>query len=108
MTFVAESQGIPDFPVDLVLPILRLQHAIHVTFGGSDLQPLTVDELSLVKDMMSVKFSIPSVKEARDLLKGAESSSQKEKKRKRPALPDTRVVDDLEGYKQSKIGAAAA
>ena len=62
-------------PVDLVLPILRLRHAIHVTFGGSDLQPLTVDELSLVEGLMSGKFSIPSAKEARALLKGAASSS---------------------------------
>ena len=51
--FVEESQGIPVLPVDFVLPLLRLRHAIHVVFGGSDLQPLTVEELSLVEDMMS-------------------------------------------------------
>ena len=57
---------------------------------------------------MSGKFSISSTKEARVLLKGAASSSQKEKKRKRQVFPDTRVVDDPEGYKQSKAGASAA
>ena len=57
---------------------------------------------------MSGKFSIPSAKEAKSLLKGGASSSQKEKKRKRQAFPDTRVVDDPEGYKQSKAGASAA
>ena len=81
---------------------------IHVAFGGCDLQPLTLDELSLVEGMMSGKFSIPSTKEARALLKGAASSSQKEKKRKRQPLLDTRVVDDPEAYKQSKAGASAA
>ncbi|KAL5580801.1 hypothetical protein UlMin_013243 [Ulmus minor] len=39
---------------------------------------------------------------------GVASSSQKKGKRKRPALPDTRVVDDPEGYKQSKVEAASA
>ena len=58
--FIEERQGIPVLPVDLVLPILRLRHAIHVTFGGSDLQPLTIDELFLVEGLMSGKFSIPS------------------------------------------------
>ena len=73
---------------------------IHVTFGGCELQPLTLDELSLVEGLISAKFSIPSAKEARALLKGATSSSQKkEKKRKRQALPDTRVIDDPEGYR---------
>ncbi|KAL5575743.1 hypothetical protein UlMin_017442 [Ulmus minor] len=67
--------------------------------GCCNLQPLTLDELSLVEGMMSGKFSIPSTKEARALLKGAASSLQKEKKRKRQALPDKRVVDDPEGYK---------
>ena len=97
--FVEEIQGIPILPVDLVLPILHLRHAIHVTFGGSDLQLLTLDELLLVESLMSGSFSIPSAKEAKALLKGATSSSQKEKKRKRQALPDTWVVDDLEGYR---------
>ena len=31
-----------------------------------------------------------------------------EKKRKRVPLPDTRVVDDPEAYKQKKAGASAA
>ena len=70
-----ERQGTPALPLDLVLPILRQRHAIHVTFGGCDLQPLTLDELSLVKGLKSGKFSIPSAKEARTLLKGAASSS---------------------------------
>ena len=39
---------------------------------------------------------------------GAASSSQKEKKRKRGPLPDTRVVDDPEAYKQSKAAASTA
>ena len=38
-------------------------------------------------------------------MKGATSSSQREKKRKRVALPDTRVVDDPEAYKQSRAEA---
>ena len=83
MAFVEERQGIHVPPVDLVSPILRLQHAIHITFGGSDLQPLTVDELLLIEDLITRNFSIPSAKEAKALLKGAASSSQKEKKRKR-------------------------
>ena len=66
-----------------------------------------VDELSLVEDLMSRHFSIPSAKEAKALLKGAASSSQKENKRKRHALPDTQVVDDPQGYRQSKAKAAA-
>ena len=56
---------------------------------------------------MSGKFSIPSAKEAKLLLRGAASSSQKEKKRKRGPLPNTRVVDDPEAYKQSKALASA-
>ena len=35
--FIEERQGILVPPVDLVLPILHLQHAIHITFGGNDL-----------------------------------------------------------------------
>ena len=97
--FVEERQGTPALPLDFVLPILRLRHAIHVTFGGCDLYPLTPDELSLVEGMMSGHFSIPSTKEAKRLLKSAASSSQKEKKRKRGPLADTRVMDDPEGYK---------
>ena len=73
--FVEERQGTTALPLDLVLPILRLRHAIHVTFGGCDLQPLTLDELSLVEGMMSGKFIILFAKEAKALLKGASSSS---------------------------------
>ena len=35
--FVEESHGIPVLPVDFILPLLCLRHAIHVVFGGSDL-----------------------------------------------------------------------
>ena len=97
--FVEESQGIPISPNDLVLPLLHLRHAIHLVFRGSDLQPLMVEELSLVEDIMSGKFCIPS---AKALLKDAVSSSQKERKRKRLSLLDTGVMDDPEGYKMSK------
>ena len=69
---------------------------------------LTPDELSLVEGMMSGKFSIPSAKEAKKLLKGAGISSQKEKKRKRGPLVDTRVINDPEAYKQSRAAASAA
>ena len=31
--FVEERQGTPVLPLDFLLPILRLRHAIHVTFG---------------------------------------------------------------------------
>ena len=81
--FVEERQGTLALPLDFLLPILRFRHAIHVTFGGCDLYPLTPDELSLVEGMMSGRFSIPFAKDAKKLLKGAASSSQKEKKRKR-------------------------
>ena len=46
--FIKESQGILVPPIYLVLPLLCLRHVIHVVFGGSDLQPLMVEELSLV------------------------------------------------------------
>ena len=42
------------------------------------------------------------------MLEGAASSSHKKGKRKRPAIPNTRVVDDPEGYKQSKAEAASS
>ena len=71
--FVEERQGTPALPLDFLLPILRLRHAIHVTFGGYDLYPLTPDEFSLVEGMMSGKFSILFAKEAKKLLKGAAS-----------------------------------
>ena len=106
--FVEERQGTPALPLDFLLPILRLRYAIHVTFGGCDLYPLTADELCLVEGMMSGRFSIPSAKDAKKLLKSAASSSQKEKKRKRAVLADTRVVDDPEAYKQSRAAASAA
>ena len=73
--FVEESQGISILPVDFVLPLLRLRHAIHVVFGGSDLQPLMVEELSLIEDMVKGNFGIPLAKEARALLEGAGSLS---------------------------------
>ena len=66
------------------------------------MQPLTIKKLSLVEDMMSGKLGISLAKEARALLKGVVSSLQKERKRKRLSLLDTRVVDDPEGYKMSK------
>ena len=78
--FVEESQGITVLLVDFVLPLLHLRHAIHVVFGGSSLQPLTVEELSLVEDMVKGKLGIPSAKEARALLEGAASSSHKKGK----------------------------
>ena len=60
--FIKESQGIPIPPIDLVLPLFCLWHAIHVVFGASDLQPLTAEELSLVEEIMSGKFGMPSAK----------------------------------------------
>ena len=63
-------------------------------FWRQRLTTLIVEELSFVEDMISGKLAIPSAKEAKALLKGAASSSQKEKKRKRLSLSDTRVVDD--------------
>ena len=87
--FVEERHGTSALPLDFLLPILRLRHAIHVTFGGCELYPLIPDELSLVEGIMSGKFRIPSAKEAKQLLKGAAISSQKEKKRKRGPLVDT-------------------
>ena len=71
--FVEESQGIPILPVDFVLPLLRLRHAIHVVFRGSNLQPLTIEELLLVEDMVKGKLGTPSAKEARALLEGVAS-----------------------------------
>ena len=76
------------------------------SIGGSDLQPLTVEELSLVEEIMSGKFSILLAKEAKALLEDAASSSQKKGKSKR--LPDTKVVDDPEAYKLSKAEVATA
>ena len=81
--FIEESQGIPILPVDFVLPLLRLRHAIHIVFRGSDLQPLTVEELSLVEEMVKGKLGIPSAKEARVLLEGAASSSHKKRQKEK-------------------------
>ena len=53
-------QGIHVPPLDLVLPILCLRCSIHVVFGSSEFQPLTAGELSLVEEIMSCKFNIPS------------------------------------------------
>ena len=83
-----------------------MRHAIHVVFGASDLQPLTAEELLLVEEIMSGKFGMPSAKQTKALLEGASSSSQKKDKWKRSTLPDTRVMDDHEGYKLSKADAA--
>ena len=57
--------------------------------------------------MVKGKLGIRSAKEARALLEGAVSSLHKKGKRKRSALPNTRVVDDPEGYKQSKAEAVS-
>ena len=60
---------------------------------------------------MSGRYGIPSAKEAKALLKGVVSSSQKKKgkrKKKRKRMPDTRVVDDLEVYELSKVEATFA
>ena len=70
------------------------------------MQPLTVDELSLVEGLMSEKFNIPSAKETKALLKGAVSSLHREKKRKMPALPDSLVVDDPKSYRMKKVETA--
>ena len=106
--FVEERPGTAALPVEFVLTLLRLRHSIHIVFGGSDLRPLTVEELSLAEDLMSGRINIPSAKEAKLMMKGAASSSQREKKRKRVVLADTRVVDDPEAYKLSKAEAASA
>ena len=86
-SFVEEAeQGIPIPPLELILPLLQLRHTIHVVHRGNNLQPLTPEELSLVEEIMSGKFSYPSAKEARRL-------RTSEKKRKRP-LVDTSIIDD--------------
>ena len=56
---VEVEQGIPVLPLNLILPLLCLQHAIHLVFGSTELQPLTTRELSLVEEIMSGKFHIP-------------------------------------------------
>ena len=76
-------------------------------FGGSDLQTLTIGELSLVEEIMRGTYGIPLAKEAKALLEGAASSSQK-KKGKRKRMSDMRVVDDPEAYKLSNIEATFA
>ena len=57
------EQGILVPPLELIFPILRLQHAIHVVYGSNELQSLTTEELSLVEDIMSRKSNFPSDKE---------------------------------------------
>ena len=84
---VEVEQGILVLPLDLILPLLHLRYAIHVVFGSSDLQPLTARELSLVEEIMSGKYYIPSAKEAKALFEGAASSSQRKGKRKRLTMP---------------------
>ena len=56
---VEVEKGTPVPPLDLMLPLLRLRLAIHVVYGGSDLQPLTVEELSLVEGIMNGRLGIP-------------------------------------------------
>ena len=65
---VEVEKGITILSLDLILPLLRLRHAIHVVFGGSDLQPLMAKELSLVEEIISGILEIPSTKEANALL----------------------------------------
>ena len=79
--FVEERPGTTALPVDLLLTLLHLRHSIHVVLGGSDLRPLTLEELSLTEDLMSGRLSISSTKEAKALMKGAASLSQREKKK---------------------------
>ena len=68
-SFVEEvKQGIHVPPLELILPILQLWHAIHVVYGSNYLQPLTVEEFFLVKEFMSGKFIFPLAKEALVLL----------------------------------------
>ena len=85
------EQGIPIPLLQLIVPLLRLRHVIHLICGGSNLQPLTPKELSFIDEIMSGKFSYPSVKEARRLRKS-------EKKRKR-ALVDTFFIDNCVAVK---------
>ena len=73
--FIEESQGIYVPPIDLILPLLRLRHVIHIVVGASDFQSLTVKELSLVEEITSGKLGIPSTKEAKALVEGTTSSS---------------------------------
>ena len=70
--FVEERPGTDAFPIELLFTLLRLRLSIHVVFGGSDLRPLTVEELSLTEDLMSGKLRISL---AKALMKGATSSS---------------------------------
>ena len=86
-SFVEEvKQCIPVPPLELIFPLLRRWHTIHIVHGGSSLQPLTPEELSLIKEIMSGKFSYPSAKEARWL-------KTSDNKRKRP-LVDTSIIND--------------
>ena len=58
------------------------------------MQPLTAEELSLVEDKMSGKFSFPLAKEAKALSNTALSLSHKKAETKRKTMPDASVVDD--------------
>ena len=102
------EQGIYVPPLDLVFPILRLRHAIHVVFGSSDLQPLRAGKLSRIEEIMSGKFNFPSAKEAKALLEGAASASQKKEAKRKRTFPDTRVVDDYPSTKSSTTEASGA
>lgn len=104
-SFVEEvEQGIPVPPLNLVLTILRICHAIHVVHDSCDLQPLTAEELSLIEDIMSGKFTFPSAKEARALSEKGELSQSQGRKRKK-LLPDTSVVDDCAAARLSAVDA---
>lgn len=81
------QQDIPVPPFEFILPILRLRHTIHVVHEGSDLQPLTVDELSLVEEIMSGKFTVPSAKDALRQRKGDE-------RKRKQLFPDTSILDN--------------
>ena len=51
-------------PTKLSLYILRLRHAIHLVYGESSLQPLTLEELSFAEEVMKECFKFLSAKEA--------------------------------------------
>ena len=80
-----KSSKVPPSLLELILPILCLRHAIHVVYKGSNLYPLTEEELSLVEEIMSRKFSLPFVKEA---------LKQRKMEKRKQALPEMSVLDD--------------
>ena len=57
---------------------------------------------------MSGKFNFPSAKEAKALLEGAASASQKKEAKRKRTFPDTRVVDDYPSTKSSTTEASGA